>query len=460
MSAANDHPDHPDLPAGLPQWIADTTGGALTRLERSVSRREGWLADVTRPDGTVAECFLRLARDDDPANTPHLLWREARVVGALGGTAVPVPAVLGRDETRDAVLYQRLPGRSDLQHEPPTVQDAVYRDYLRHLARLHSLDVDALDLGDVPRPASPEACSLGELDVIVSQYHVSGEPSATFGVRWLRDHVPHEVERIALVHGDAGTPNFLYDPDAGTVSGLIDWEWFHLGDPMEDLGNTIVHASFHPSGDWTTLLPAYEEAGGPKVDEAKVRYYVVHLLVRSVIALRAHCAAWDPHVPVALNLCYLLTNERMLCDAVADARGLPRQRPPLPDVAPPGATTLYDVVAENLAGDVLPALSPPADAFARSRLEAAVLLVQGLAREHHIGPALATVELDELGALLGRRPTDLDAGRVALDELVATAAPGREDEILAYLGRRAWRAEQLWAPVVSLFPDLELRAFA
>jgi hypothetical protein len=285
---------------------------------------------------------------------------------------------------------------------------------------------------------------------------VAEEPCATFGVRWLRDHVPHEVERISLVHGDAGTPNFLFDGTAGRVTGLIDWEWFHLGDPMEDLGNAVVHASFFPSGDWTSLLPAYEEAGGPKVDVAKVRYYVVHLLARSVVALRAHCATWDAHVPVALNLCYLLTNERILCDAIADARGLPRQRPPLPDVAPPGSPTLYDVVAENLSADVLPAVDDP---FARSRLEAAVLLVQGLARDHLVGPALEAVELDELGALLGRRPSGAEDGRRRLDELIRTAGPDREDEILGYLGRRTWRAEQLWAPVVSQFPDLELRRF-
>jgi hypothetical protein len=147
----------------------------------------------------------------------------------------------------------------------------------------------------------------------------------------------------------------------------------------------------------------------------------------------------------------------MLCDAIAEARGLPRQRPALPDVVGTAATTLHDVVAENLR-ETLPALGD--DAFARSRLEAAVLLVQGLAREHHLGPALTAVELDELGALLGRRPSDEEDGRRRLVELIATAGPEREDEILAYLGRRAWRAEQLWSPVVSLFPDLELRPFA
>jgi hypothetical protein len=188
----------------------------------------------------------------------------------------------------------------------------------------------------------------------------------------------------------------------------------------------------------------------------------VHLLARSVVALRAICATWDPHVPVALNYCYLLTNERMMCDAIADARGLPRQRPALPDVAAAASATLYDVVAENLVTDVAPAIGPsdgPA-AYARNRLDTAVLLVRGLAREHHLGPAVTAVELDELGALLGRRPSDEEDGRRRLDELVRTAGPEREDEILAYLGRRAWRAEQLWAPVVSLFPDLELRTFS
>ncbi len=38
-----------------------------------------------------------------------------------------------------------------------------------------------------------------------------------------------------LVHGDFGPNNMLLDPDTFEVTGLVDWEWAHPGDPIEDL---------------------------------------------------------------------------------------------------------------------------------------------------------------------------------------------------------------------------------
>lgn len=38
-----------------------------------------------------------------------------------------------------------------------------------------------------------------------------------------------------LVHGDYGPNNVLLDPVAETVVAILDWEWAHVGDPLEDL---------------------------------------------------------------------------------------------------------------------------------------------------------------------------------------------------------------------------------
>ena len=133
--------------------------------------------------------------------------------------------------------------------------------------------------------------------------------------------------------------------------------------------------------------------------------------------------------------------------------GVELERPALPVVAEP-ATTLYDIVAENLREDVRPATSGE---FPVDRLDSAVLLVQSLERVHRIGPALEQVELDELAALLGERAPTLVDGLATLDRELRGFGPEREVEVLRYLGRRAWRTEQLYAPVVSLFANRELR---
>ena len=58
-----------DLPEGMVEWIAETGGGTITHLERHVARREAWVVDITRPDGSVLECFLRLDRHDHALTT-------------------------------------------------------------------------------------------------------------------------------------------------------------------------------------------------------------------------------------------------------------------------------------------------------------------------------------------------------------------------------------------------------
>ena len=98
-----------DLPAGVPEWLADVGGGEVTRLQRAVSRREAWVVDVQRPGGDVTEGFLRLERVPKPDN-PWSLARETRIVEALKGTAVPVPAVFARSDALACTLFERVPG--------------------------------------------------------------------------------------------------------------------------------------------------------------------------------------------------------------------------------------------------------------------------------------------------------------------------------------------------------------
>jgi aminoglycoside phosphotransferase (APT) family kinase protein len=432
------------------EWLAKVAGGPVHRVERAVARREAWLVDAG-PDGETQRLFVRLARPADPANGREGLLHEAAVVAALADSPVPVPHVRGVDPALGVVAYEFVAGSSDLQSEAPDQQQAVYRHYLECLATLHRLDLDATGL-DLPRPATPEACALASVDeVAAAMGPLITEPLATFGVSWLRRNAPRSVEHVSLLHGDAGTPNFVYD--GRRVSALIDWEWAHIGDPMEDLGNTCVHASFHPSGNFAELLSHYERVSGLPVDIDRVRYYRAHLMVRSVLALAAVTARWDPHVPVALNLCFRVISDRICCDAIAEAMGIKLERPELPFVPEPDVS-LYDVVVANLREDVVPSLP---EAFARNRAETAALLVAALEREHRIGPAVAEIELEELAELLGRYPEDLGSGLAELDRAATSWPIDREEELLRYLGRRAWRTEQLLRPVVSLFPDVELR---
>lgn len=45
---------------------------------------------------------------------------------------------------------------------------------------------------------------------------------------------PHPAGAV-LVHGDYGPNNVLLEPDASAVASVLDWEWAHSGDAVEDL---------------------------------------------------------------------------------------------------------------------------------------------------------------------------------------------------------------------------------
>jgi len=442
-----------ELDGRILDWIPRAAGGQIERLERALARREAWAVDVARPGGPAQPLFLRLAHASDPANSSAALEKETRVVAALAGTGIPVPRIHGTLAEPYAVLFERVPGRSDLHNRPPAQQDAVYRDLLEILGRLHALDAKSLDLG-LPTPRDPVACAMSEVDALAA--NVAGPapaPFARFGIEWLRRNAPAKVARIALLHGDAGIANFLFEGDR--ITSVIDWEWAHFGDPMEDLGSLVVHASFSPSGDWASLLPHYEKTSGIPLELDKVRYYCVHNLARSVLALAPIRARLEARDPVALNLCFAILCDRMLCESIADAMGIRLERPEMPVL--PAQTTLYEIVVENLRQDVLPHV---AGDFPRDRLTTATLLVETLARRHALGPACEAADLDTLGALLGRRPSDLASGLAALDQLIASDGGKRDEAVLRALAALAYRAEALAAPVVSLFGRTRLRPVA
>ena len=51
------------------------------------------------------------------------------------------------------------------------------------------------------------------------------------GAAWLHHHAP-PAARIGIVHGDPGPGNFVHDGER--VLAFTDWEFAHVGDPMED----------------------------------------------------------------------------------------------------------------------------------------------------------------------------------------------------------------------------------
>jgi aminoglycoside phosphotransferase (APT) family kinase protein len=75
---------------------------------------------------------------------------------------------------------------------------------------------------------------------------------------------------VAIVHGDPGPGNFLHDGSA--VIALTDWEFAHLGDPMEDWVYLVSMrgARTMPADRWRALIA---DVAGVEVTDWHMRYW-------------------------------------------------------------------------------------------------------------------------------------------------------------------------------------------
>ncbi len=445
-----------DLPDGMVEWIAATGGGEITRLERHVARREAWVVDVTRPDGTVLEGFLRLDRHDVPANSSTSLVRETKVIQALADTDIPVPVVHGRNDELRATLFERVRGRSDIDKvDDPVQQRAVMEDFIRVIARMHTLDLDELGLAEyMPYlPTTPAEAALNDVDLALEQWKgfldTYTEPLITYGVSWLRRHAPTELARLSLVQGDTGPVNFMFD--GNEVSAIIDLEWAHYGDPLEDIGNICAREFWNPSGGLTGLFHLYQAESGIPYTRFAAQYYRVQQNVRGMIPVHYISEHAHPRESLAWYLCYRYLGDRATCESLADAAGLTVPRPAMPDDEG-DPDVLAKAAAYSLERDVVPKLT---DAFAASRATDAARLVRIMDRRRRYGAALDAIECDELAAILGTRPATAAEGLKALDELIAAGDLDDDTDaaVITYLLRRAYRNEWLYEPAVSLYPE-------
>lgn len=444
-----------DLPSDMAEWIAEVGEGEITRIYRHVARREAWVVDVTRADGSVLNGFLRLQRGkgSDKEVDPRRLERETRIIQALAGTGVPVPEVYGWNPDLRATLFERDLGRSDIDKlEDPAQQRAIMKDFMRVVAKMHTLDLESLGLDDIMdyKPATAAEAALNELDLILSQWadFLSGyrDPLVTYGVDWLRRFVPEKVARISLVQGDTGPVNFMFQGDK--VSSVIDWELGHYGDPMEDLGNICVRELYNPCGGLAGLFKLYEQESGIPYTRFAAQYYRVQQNVRGMIPIHAVCANAHPRESIAWYLCYRYVGDRATSEALAEAMGFHIDKPEMPE-----NVGEIDVQAEAAVyaqqHDVESKLSDP---FAMSRAKDVTTLIQCMDRRRRYGEVIEQAELDDLGLLLGQRLESLAEGFKTFDELIE-CGDFEDEAVIRYLLRRAYREEWLYTPAVNFYPN-------
>jgi aminoglycoside phosphotransferase (APT) family kinase protein len=159
-------------------------------------------------------------------------------------------------------------------------------DYMEALADLHGLDTPKLELPGFARPAAGPDHARADLALwrrVYDQRLPDGDALCAFTFRWLDAHAPAAADRTSLCHGDAGPGNFLFADRR--VTALLDWEFAHLGDPLDDLAWVAVRAQLLGGfGDQTATFAAWSRRAGLPVVAARVEYYRAFVLLRMAIS--------------------------------------------------------------------------------------------------------------------------------------------------------------------------------
>jgi aminoglycoside phosphotransferase (APT) family kinase protein len=176
--------------------------------------------------------------------------REARIIAALAGQDVPVPAVLGVEEDASVTgapffVMQHVAGAvlrtgGEASVLTPEARHEASLAAVDTLVALHALDPDAIGLGDLARRDGYLERQLARWSAQLSAAATRPLPDLLAVHERLVARLP-EQRRLTLVHGDFRLDNLIVDAERGSVAAVLDWELATLGDPLADLGLLLVY---------------------------------------------------------------------------------------------------------------------------------------------------------------------------------------------------------------------------
>lgn len=310
----------PDRLTKLTQFLADVTTRPV-HIQRiwplaGGASRETWAMDVIvgeQPMALVLRLDTASVLTSEAISRPdefHLLQLAYQngVLCPRPEWLCPDPAILGFP----FFIMERVEGESigpKVVRRPDLAQarQQLPQQMAEQLARIQAIDPTAINLPRPPAGTSPAQYTINYLRRTLAELQIFS-PSLTFGLRWLEQKQP-PAGLLCLVHGDFRIGNLLVNP-AG-LAAVIDWEFAHLGDPLEDLAWPMVRdwrfgndqlrlGGIAPAGPY---LAAYKKLTGRAIDPFAITYWEImgnmKWAVTCLVQAHRHLSGQEPSVEFA-----------------------------------------------------------------------------------------------------------------------------------------------------------------
>ena len=184
--------------------------------------------------------------------TAHDMTREFTVISALKDTDVPVPEAIHLCTDEDVLgapfyVMERLhghilrtgfpPGYADTAEEKRKIGEAV----VDTLTKIHAVDWKAVGLEEFGHPEGFMARQVRRWKQQWERSVTRPLPAMDEFIEKLEANLP-DSPAPTIVHGDFRVDNTILDAnDPSRIVGVLDWEMSTLGDPLADLGLTLVY---------------------------------------------------------------------------------------------------------------------------------------------------------------------------------------------------------------------------
>lgn len=245
------------------------------------SSRKAYVADTA-----AGRVFLRCAvKGLGLEATMFTLRREAELLDHLHRAGLTVPRPLHVSDDGAVLVLEWLDGDVG-PHGDRAQRERQARTYAQSTFALPTIDAAVAYPHEHASSATIAAAVETELRrwqaIATPSFH--GDPLGHALLQWLDQHRTDDPSPSAIVHGDAGHGNFLVVGDR--ITGLLDWELSHLGDPLEDLVCMQMRSLNRDAAVWSDALRMLCRERGITPDRGRVAWERVHVLVRSAIAMR------------------------------------------------------------------------------------------------------------------------------------------------------------------------------